>query len=164
MNEQFDKKPSERLIKKVIPNILEKGFIYNKSKKEFTRNFQLGKQGFYLRFSGRGGLSTVDCGLFIFFEELDNLYCKIFDEKNEYRSYQLGEPNLRLLYMDIKNLMNDPGFLFEDKFGEMSITEKAKYSSFEVHPEYKIAGLRPAPGGRAAPPDSPSRQDRKSVV
>jgi hypothetical protein len=120
MSKQNDKKPSERLLEKVIPNIVEKGFIYSKSKKEFIRSFQLGKQGFYIRFSGKGGFSSVDCGLFIFFEELDKLLCEILNKKNGYTMYQLGEPYLRFLYMDVKNILDDPGFLFEDKFGAMS--------------------------------------------
>ena len=136
MHKIEDKKPSERLLEIVIPIISKKGFEYKKSKKEFVRKFPFGKQIFSISFDGRGGLTTVDCGLFIVFDELIKIYGEIFEKPNN-TYWQVGEARLSYGYEYSKRELC-PGFLFDSKFGAMTLIEKSKYNTYEVHPEFKI--------------------------
>lgn len=130
-----EKKPSERVMELVKPYLTQKGFNFKKSATEFLRKFPLGRQRFSLCFDGRGGLVTVNCGFFIYFDKLITLYGKIFSENTGDWDFQIGENNLRFTY---KGFENNPGFLFDEKFGKMSLSEKSKYNSYQVHPEQKI--------------------------
>ena len=131
-----EKKPSERVIEIIKPYFEAKGFTYKKSQKEFLRKFPLGRQKFSLSFDGRGGIVTVNCGFFIFFDELINLSGKIFDEKTGDWSFQISENLLEhapFFKHDVR-----VGFLFDSRFEGMTLAEKSKYSSYIVHPERKI--------------------------
>lgn len=130
-----EKKPTDRIVEKIKPYIESKGFLYKKSKKDFVRKFELGRQRFSLIFDGRGGLTTVNCGFFIYFDELIKLFGEIFDTKTGDWNFQIGANTLKGIdtVFDAKI-----GFLFDDKFGNMTLSEKSKFNSYEVHPEHKI--------------------------
>ena len=128
-------KPTDRVIEIVKPHLTEKGFQYKKSGRRFTKKFPLGRQCFSLSFDGRGGLTTVNCGFFIYFDQLIDLYGKILSVKTGDWSFQIKENSLKRAYYKLEK---DTGFLFDDKFGGMSLSEKSKFSSHDVHPEYRI--------------------------
>src|SRR5690554_3347922 len=134
MNKIKQPSPSERLIEIVKPYLEEKGFVYKKSTKDFIRKFSLGRQRFSLCFDGRGGLTSVDCGFFIYFDELNKLYEKIFETKTGDWSFQIGANLLRFEKIFERYI----GFLYDDKFANMTLKEKSQYSSYEVHPQHKI--------------------------
>jgi hypothetical protein len=131
------KQPSERLLELVTPHIIKKGFEYKKSLKAFVRKFQFGRQQFFLSFSGKGGLTIVNCGFFIYFDELIKLHAQILDIKTGLWSYQIGTNSLSGFDTIFKDLTT--GFLFDERWGNLTPAEKSTYSSDEIHPDYKIA-------------------------
>lgn len=130
-----EKRPTDRIIEKIKPYIESKGFLYKKSQKDFVQKFALGRQRFSLTFDGRGGLATVNCGFFIYFDELIKLFGKIFEKETGDWNFQVGVNSLK----GIDTVFDgNVGFLFDDKFGNMPLSEKSNYSSYDVHPEHKI--------------------------
>ena len=130
-----NKKPSERIIDIVKPHLIAAGFEFKKSKNDFIKSFLFGRQRFSLRFDGRGGLTTVNCGFFIYFDELIKIYGKILDIKPGDWSFQIGANSLT---GSNTSFNQNEGFLFDNKFGNMPLKEKANYTSYQVHPENKV--------------------------
>jgi hypothetical protein len=110
------------------------GYTYRKSYHRFEKAFQFGKYEYTVTFDGQGGLVAVGAGFFVHFDSLERQYKNI-----------LGYECPWSAGATLLNAGASPWkfWLFDERFGSMTIKQRAGYAPEVVHPQKRIeAGVR----------------------
>src|SRR5262245_14932310 len=127
-------KPSDRLLELLVPLMAQEGFTYRKARHSFEKAFPHGRYAYWVMFSGRGGLVTVDGGFFVHFDALERQFEDVMGRRCPWSAGA-----------SLLNAGADPWqfWLFDQQFASLTIKERAAYASEVVHPQERIeAGVQ----------------------